>query len=119
MDKRLQKILEHFTGVALPQPIVLTIRYRSKAMRVVVDIGSLKVKSYALQFGKKKYIEENYECYVVQKGQFVEIIPKVFDEILRKNGFLSSFLEEHREKLREWFLTKGVKLLSDLPNIFS
>ena len=104
----IDRLLEEFEGISAEQPFEVTVRSGSKRLPILVDFGTIIVRS---SLGDVEKLEEEYGCEIRGAGGNYRVTPKVVKEIIERDGFLASFCDENREKLRSWFKSRGVGLL--------
>jgi len=108
----MEKVLDVFTGLSPTEPQRIRVKYKGSAVEILISFGELKIP--VLRAIDDESIEMRYECKIREQHPYYVVTPNVVDEILGREGILSSADPEHVKMLRKWFKEYGVKVIAEI-----
>lgn len=100
--------LDGFIGKGLVE-----VSIKGRKLKIAVDFGEIRIPRVYVKENEVKGIEEDHECIIMTRGDYVVIIPRY----LAEKEFVCSCNQEDKSRLEQWFNKNSrevvAKLLAD------
>lgn len=105
-----KRVVDSFIGNAGS----LSVKLKNTRHTLRVQFGDIKIPKSAVK-GDVDWgaIEKKHSCFVKDMGIYYSVTPKCVKEIIKRDGFLSSIDDKHKEELRKWIEKTFPYLLMD------
>jgi len=113
------KLEDAFCGLSHESPIAINVKFKEKRIKVFIGFGEIIIPRLPKERSVLPKLEDKFKCKIKIKGVTTRIIPNIVEEIIQKDGVLSTADSKHVDALRSWFEEHGRNVIGALLYIIA
>jgi len=113
------KLEDAFCGLLDESPIVVNVKFKEKRIKIFIAFGEIIIPRLPKERSVLPKLEDKFKCKIKIMGFTTRITPNIVEEIIQKDGALSTADSKHVEALRSWFEEHGRNVIGALLHIIA
>jgi len=111
------KLEDTFCGLLDESPIAINAKFKGGCIRIFIAFGEIIIPRLPKDKSVLTKLENKFKCKIKIKGFTTRIIPNVAEEIIQREGVLSTADSRHVDALRSWFEEHGRNVIGALLHL--